>query len=290
MTASLEPQKSELVTKLVWIVGAGRGIGRTIALKLAGLGARVVLSSRSETELAETAGQIQQELHQESICIPCDVADAKQVRAVAAKIEKDFGAVDGLVCAAAVSGPIGYFEENDLDQWEHAVEINLLGSVRCVHAVAGVMKKRGSGRIALFSGGGQGSYERYSSYVAAKGAIWRLTETLGAELAPFGVFVNAIAPGAVNTRFLDDLLNAGPERVGQQTYDRALKQKASGGTSPDKAADLVEYLFSKASTGLYGKTLSALWDDYRGLDAVAASKTDLYTMKRVVTQSGGTRF
>jgi NAD(P)-dependent dehydrogenase (short-subunit alcohol dehydrogenase family) len=152
------------------------------------------------------------------------------------------------------------------------------------------MKRRGEGRIILFSGGGQGALPNFTSYVASKGAILRFTETLGAELAPHGVFVNAISPGAVNTKFLDDLLAAGPSKVGEAVYQKSLKQRQEGGVPPEKAADLALYLLSPEATGLCGKNLSAVWDNYRDMKNPAAlSQTDLYTMRRVVDERGGTR-
>jgi NAD(P)-dependent dehydrogenase (short-subunit alcohol dehydrogenase family) len=164
------------------------------------------------------------------------------------------------------------------------------GSASCAHAVAAGMKRRAGGRIIFFSGGGQGPQPRRTAYVASKGAIWRLTESLGAELAPSGVLVNAVAPGAVNTRFLDDLLAAGPSAVGQAEYENALRQKQQGGTSPDRAAALCVFLLSDRSRGLYGKVISAVWDDYASwTDLDGISRSELYAVRRVTRPDGGTR-
>ncbi|HRK01875.1 MAG TPA: SDR family oxidoreductase, partial [Oligoflexia bacterium] len=131
----------------------------------------------------------------------------------------------------------------------------------------------------------------FSAYTASKGGVWRLTETVAAELAPFGIFVNAIAPGNVNTKFLDDLLAAGPANVGKDLYERSIEQKSKGGNSPFKAADLSSYLISDASVGLYGKIISALWDDYRKFENLEAmSKSDIFTVKRIITSTGSTRW
>src|SRR5204862_997534 len=123
------------------------------------------------------------------------------------------------------------FDESPFEEWERAIRVNLLGAALCVRAVLPGMKRRRAGRVVLFSGGGQGPLPRRTAYAASKGAIWRLTESLGAELAPFGIYVNAIAPGAVNTRFLADLLQAGPERAGPAAHEEARKQQEAGGAS-----------------------------------------------------------
>jgi NAD(P)-dependent dehydrogenase (short-subunit alcohol dehydrogenase family) len=123
----------------------------------------------------------------------------------------------------------------------------------------------------------------FSSYVTSKGGIWRLTETLGHELAPENIFINALAPGAVNTKLLDELLAAGPEKVGKGVFEKSVQQKENGGESPEKAAKLVHYLMSEKSKGLYGKILSAVWDDFENFtDLEKLSKSDIYCVRRVV--------
>ena len=113
---------------------------------------------------------------------------------------------------------------------------------------------------------------------------------MGAELATKKIFVNAIAPGAVNTKLLDDLLTAGPEKVGKEFFEKSLAQKEQGGTSPEKAAELALYLLSEKSKGLYGKTLSAVWDPYQDFkDLEKMSTTDIYQVRRVVEADGSTR-
>ena len=117
----------------------------------------------------------------------------------------------------------------------------------------------------------------------------RLTETVAAELKELDISVNAIAPGAVNTKILDDLISAGPERAGTATYEAALKQKAEGGVSPEKAAALAVWLASDASRGLTGKVLSAVWDEYEKFPERMhdISGTDVYTMRRVRPKDRG---
>jgi len=182
---------------------------------------------------------------------------------------------------------VGPFEELSIDAWEATIQVNLFGTARVAHAVIPAMKRRGGGRIVFMSGGGQGPLPRRTAYVTGKGAIWRLTESLGAELAPAKIYVNAIAPGAVNTVILDDILRAGPEKL---EYADAVKQRETGGTPPAKAAELAAFLLSERSAGLSGKILSAVWDDYAGwTDLEGISRSDLYTMRRVTRPDGGTR-
>jgi NAD(P)-dependent dehydrogenase (short-subunit alcohol dehydrogenase family) len=280
----------ELRGKAILVTGGSRGIGRTIALACAREGALVAVCGRSTRELEETAELLRQQSPFGSLTVEADVGNAADVGRCVELTQSELGPIYGLVCAAGVLGPIASFEETAFEDWERTIRINLVGSARCAHAVAAAMKRRGDGRIVFFSGGGQGPCPGRSAYAASKGAIWRLTESLGAELGPAGVQVNAIAPGAVNTRLLDDLLAAGPAAVGQAEYERALKRKADGGTPADKAGALCVFLLSSRSRGLYGKIISAVWDDYASwTDLDEMSRSDLYTVRRVTRSDGWTR-
>lgn len=203
------------------------------------------------------------------------------------KKASEFGSIYGLVCAAAIYGTIGKFKDVSFEEWEKALTINTNGTARSIHAALPYMKK--DSRIILFSGGGQGSISNFSAYTTSKGAIWRLTETLGEELAKDGIYLNAIAPGLVNTQFLEDLLAAGPEKVGKELYEKSLSQKKNGGQGPEKAASLTLYLLSEKSRGLAGKTISAIWDPISEFSTEDLMKDEIYTFRRIVDHSGNTR-
>ena len=145
------------------------------------------------------------------------------------------------------------------------------------------MRRRGGGKIVNISGGGATSPRPdFSSYAAAKCALVRLTETLAEELKEDRIDVNAVAPGAMNTRMLDELLSAGPDAAPREFAD-ALKRKREGGTPPDKAAGLVAMLASSLSDGITGKLISAVWDDWEQLPQrrEELKKSELYTLRRV---------
>ena len=155
------------------------------------------------------------------------------------------------------------------------------------------MKKKGGGKIVNLSGGGATNpLPRLSAYAASKAAVVRLTETLAEELREFSIAVNAIAPGALNTRFLDEVLRAGPELVGSGFYDKALKQRETGGAPLDRGVALCVYLASTASDGITGKLISALWDPWEKLSDHRAelASSDIYTLRRIVPEDRGNKF
>jgi NAD(P)-dependent dehydrogenase (short-subunit alcohol dehydrogenase family) len=130
---------------------------------------------------------------------------------------------------------------------------------------------------------------RLSAYAASKAAVVRFAETLAEELREDRVDVNAIAPGALDTRLLDEVLEAGPELVGRDFHERMLQQKQTGGTPLERGAALAVFLASHASDGITGKLISAPWDVWEDLptrrDELAGS--DVYTLRRIVPADRG---
>jgi 3-oxoacyl-[acyl-carrier protein] reductase len=181
----------------------------------------------------------------------------------------------------------------DWDEWKRAMEINLYGVLLPCRALIPHLKAQGRGKIINLSGGGATSpMPNISAYAASKAAVVRLTETLAGELAAHHIDVNAVAPGALNTRLLEEVLQAGPESVGEAFYKKAIKQKETGGTSPDLAAKLCAYLASSESDGITGKLISAQWDPWKDLAAhrEALAKSDIYTLRRIVPEDRGQKW
>jgi NAD(P)-dependent dehydrogenase (short-subunit alcohol dehydrogenase family) len=192
------------------------------------------------------------------------------------------GQVDCLINAAGVQSPIGAFVDNDPLDWEHTIQVNLLGPVRLIHAVLPGMVAKRRGKIINFSGGGATAPRpNFSAYAASKAALVRFTETLAWELKPHNIQVNAVAPGAVNTKMLDEVLAAG-EQAGAE-YRQALERTKAGGTPVELICGLVSFLTSSASGCLTGKLISAPhdpWRDWAG-KAEELNATPLYTVRRL---------
>ena len=194
---------------------------------------------------------------------------------------------------AGIYGPKGPSEEVGWDEWRRCIEINLYGTfLPCRHAI-NRFKKSGYGKIINLSGGGATNpLPNISAYAAAKAAVVRLTETLAEELRAFHVDVNAVAPGALNTRLLDEVLQAGPEKVGVDFHARALKQSKEGGVPLELGAALCVYLASAESDGVTGKLLSAKWDPWATLHTRRdeLDSSDIYTLRRIVPEDRGKKW
>ena len=257
----------KLQDKVAIVTGGGRGIGEAIALTFAREGARLTIASRTQSELDQVAARIQ-ELGGQVQAIPTDVSDRDNVTRLIETTLTAYGQIDILVNAAGVYGPIGPVWDVDIDEWFRAMQINLFGTFMCCHAVLPHMIERRQGKIVNFSGGGATSpLPRFTAYGVSKTAIVRLTETLAEEIKEFNIQVNAVAPGAVNTRLQDDVLAAG-ERAGDLLARiRRLRESGEGGVPRELPAELVVFLASEDSNGLTGKLIAAPHDGWQSWDA-----------------------
>lgn len=241
-----------------------------------------MLAARSLDELKKAKSNLSKISPNVEISVT-DVANPAEVKKLINETLKVLGNIDILVNAAGIYGPIGPSHEVDHSEWKKTYEINLFGTFNVYQNVVPVMKKNG-GKIINFSGGGDGPLPNFSAYNSSKAAITRLTETLAEEIKKYNIDINVIAPGPVNTHFLDVALSAGEDKAGKERYQKLLEQKESGGTSPEKAAELCVFLASKDSDGLTGKYLSAVWDKWQTWDKAKIkelSKSDIFTLKRV---------
>jgi len=272
----------ELTGQSALVTGAGRGIGRAVATALAAAGADVVLVARSVKDLEETSRQVNA-LGRQALAVTADVTQRGEVDNAVSQGIHQFGKIDVLVNCAGRQGPIGPLWENDAEDWARTIEVNLMGTVYCMQAVLPGMIARRRGKIINFSGGGAaGPRPSFTSYGASKAAVVRLTETLAEELRAYNIQVNAVAPGAVNTRMLDELLAAGP-RAGEELA-AAEKRKAQGGTPAEVGAELVVFLASEAADGLTGKLINAVHDGWRTWDGGELGRlggSPWYTLRRM---------
>jgi NAD(P)-dependent dehydrogenase (short-subunit alcohol dehydrogenase family) len=277
------------------VTGASQGFGKAIAETCVQQGAHVLICARDASRLEQTRDELTAKAAagQQILAQQTDVRRPDDVRRLFEKAFSGLPSVDGLVNNAGVYGPKGLLEDVDLAEWWSAVEINLLGVVLACREVIPVFRRQRHGKIVNISGGGATApLPRISAYAASKAAVVRLTETLAEETRGAGIDVNAVAPGALNTRLLDEVLASGPERVGADFYERSVKQKRQGGTPPQEGADLCVFLLSAASDGITGRLISAVWDPWRELaeHRDELDRGDIYTLRRIVPADRGLKW
>ncbi len=295
------------------ITGGSQGLGKAIAEHFLAEGANVVICARDGGLLDKAAKELEAGLveasapkglggqtpikpglrRQKILAKPCDVSSEEQVKELIDFTLAELASLDILVNNAGVYGPMGPTESVSLSEWRRALDINLYGVLIPARAVIPLFKKAGRGKIIILSGGGATNpLPNISAYAASKAAVARLMETLAEELRPFHIDVNGIAPGALATRLVDEVLAAGPEKVGQAFYDKNKKWKAEGATPLRLGAGLAVYLASEQSDGITGKLISAQWDPWARLHEYRdeLAKSDIYCLRRIVPEDRGKKF
>ena len=273
----------KLKGKVAIITGASKGIGKCIAETFAREGCNLTIASRHFDEISAAAEELKK-YNVDVLPMKCDVSNSAEVEEMVKKTMGRFEKIDILVNNAGIYGPLGLLINNDLEFWAKTININLMGTVMCTKFVLPYMMKTRKGKIINLSGGGSGGSPTptISAYATSKVAVVRFTEVIAEEVKDYNIQVNSIAPGGVNTRLLDQVLEAA-DKLDKKFLEKVKKQKETGGTPPEKAAQLVLYLASDDSDGITGKLISAVWDNYKNfsnqLDEIKG--TQIYTLKRV---------
>lgn len=264
------------------ITGAGRGIGKRLAMGFAKDRAQVGLIARTERELDATKLEIKQS-GGEVFSARADVRNWSELSNAVHNLKRKFNShhaeINVLVTAAAIQGPIGPMAEEDPKDWHAVLETNILGVMHAIRAVLPGMIERRQGKIIVLSGGGSDAARpNFSAYATSKAAIVRLVETVAEEVRDFNVQINCFSPGGAYTSMTDEILAAG-ERAGMMEIERAEKVRVTGGVSADKQIQVAQFLASERSNHISGKLIHVA-DDMKKLEQ-ANMTADVLTLRRL---------
>jgi 3-oxoacyl-[acyl-carrier protein] reductase len=247
--------QQDLSGKIAVVTGAGRGLGTAIADVLADRGAHVIVSDRTLEPATEAAENIRGRGGSASP-IAFDVADTTQVEEAFRQLLADDGRVDILINNAGI-GDFVSFPEISSEKWDRMINIHLKGSFSCCQAVLASMKAQKYGKIVNVSSvaGKRGDFSGNAHYTAAKAGIIGLTKSLARYAAPFGINVNAIAPGLVATELTDEM---SPE-MKATTISRIPAGRLG---RPEEIARAAAFLVSDDASYIFGETLSVNGGSY----------------------------
>jgi NAD(P)-dependent dehydrogenase (short-subunit alcohol dehydrogenase family) len=255
-----------LASQVALVTGASRGLGRAMALRLAGDGCAVALAARSPELLAEVADAIGA-AGGRAVALPADVTDPAQVDALVDAAEAALGPLTLLVNNAGHGGVPGPVWAIDPERWWETFAVNLRGPFLCTRAALARMVPRGHGRIVnVSSRAGNAAIAHASAYATSKAALTRLTEIVATELRPHGLAAFAIDPGQVRTAMTETLMTSEAGRTWLPWYRDTFD--AGQDASPDDAAALVAALATGVADALSGRLLTRL-DDLAALAADA---------------------
>jgi len=280
--------QNKLHNKTAIITGGSQGIGLKIAEHFLKNGANVLICARHQDKIDAALKALKLLCNGNKVIGKTgDIANKKHCEDLIATCLETFNRLDILINNAGILGAKGATDVVDWNAWESAIEVNLKGAAFLCHLALPHMKKQSSGKIIILSGGGATkSMPFMSAYAASKAALVRFGECLSDELKPFYIDVNSVAPGAINTEILNEILNAGPELIGNEHYQKVLTQQKNGGNDIERAAKLCVFLASSESNGITGKLISAIWDPWENLlqhrDELINS--DIYTLRRITPE------
>jgi NAD(P)-dependent dehydrogenase (short-subunit alcohol dehydrogenase family) len=245
----------EIEGQVAIVTGAAQGIGRRIAERLAEDGASVVLADIQHEKAGEVAAAIRAG-GGEADATAVDVREPSQAEAMVAFAIERYGRVDLLVNDAGIDAPPGEAWTIDEDHWRRVIDTNLSGPWWCTKAVIPHMRERGSGRIIFISSGSAriGDHDISVAYNASKAGLVGLTVGLSVQLEPFGILVNAVAPGPTGTGH--------PMTERQRT--EYLEQFPLGLGGPDPIADACLYLARGSGNWISGAVLNVSGGWVRG--------------------------
>ncbi len=273
------PPNSEFFNKSVLITGAGRGIGKRLALGFSKFGARIALVGRSKAEIDLAHIEIEQ-AGGNALRIRADVTDPEQLNVAVDRVKVAFGsAPDILICAAGVTGPLDLFLQSSLKAWTEAIQINLMGVVHSCRAVLPSMTEKRNGKIIVLACEGDNlPKEGFTAYATSKTATVRFVECLAAEVIHHNIQVNCFDPGFAYTNMTDEIIQA-DTKLDPQIVGEAIETRRTGGVSPATQMEYAAFLASESSNHISGK-LVHVTDDWKKMKN-ATFRADALTLRRV---------
>lgn len=287
------------------ITGASQGLGRFLAERFWAKGYNLILVSKNINALDQLAQEFltsspanasYNAVRQQISVHACDLASRGAVDELIKTLIASFSSLDVLINNAAIQGPLGRSAdiwESNPEAWRETIQVDLLAPIEIASRLVPLLanhKSMGKGSIINLSGGGAtGPRANFSAYATSKAGLVRFSETLAEEVKGMGIRVNCIAPGAMKTAMIEEVLEKGQAFAGAKEFEIAKKIMTGGGASMERVAELALFLAGEESLGVTGRLISAIWDNWSGLpeNVTTLVSSDLFTLRRIAGRDRG---
>ena len=300
------------------ITGASQGLGNCLARSFWANGYNLILVSRQKDLLEKFSTELLSESlngnhtngcsKQEISVYSCDFTCTSDIDIFIKRLYQNHASINVLINNAAIQGPIGKSSdiwEIDSESYREVVQVNLLAPIeitsRLIQLLANSLKNSNSvsslesvglsqaSIINLSGGGATAPRANFSGYATSKAGLVRFSETLAEEVRGLGIRVNCIAPGAMKTAMMQEVLDKGVQFAGAAEFVTAQKIMSEEGASMERVAELALYLASPDSIGITGKLISAMWDNWRALSGHTEDikASDIFTLRRIAGRDRG---
>lgn len=271
------------------IAGATGFLGGLLAHHYVNLGTDLILIGKDEVKLRNLKRKLGL-ISKSNVTTICLNFETNYISELSTKIENFTDKIDFFISTIGSQHPISPILLSEDHDWSGSIQTNLILPVSLAKYFAGVFYRNGQGSIILTSGGGAtNGRANFSAYASAKAGLVRFVETFAAELVEFNVRINAIAPGVMPSKMMDEIAGSFAWCAGKDEVEKAQEVLDNEAWDPVQILSLCDFLVSEKSKGISGKLISADWDNWREwphhIHELSAS--DLYTLRRITGRDRG---
>jgi short-subunit dehydrogenase len=277
----------DFLGKNILVTGGSEGLGLSLCKRIVRNGGNIVFCARTKKNIVKIEKELNQNLYENQKIkgLVVDISKPDEVNDMYLQTKLEYPYFDVLINNAGIIGEFGKFLDVNFFEWQKTFQVNFFSSAFIIYRFLPDMLARKKGKIIQLSGGGATSTLRgMSAYSASKTAVVRLIENLSVEYKETGIAFNCVAPGLIRSRLLKQMINAGPDIIGQNLFEKSTQKNTESSDSTLLACELIQFLISDKSDGISGKLISAEWDNWQNwpnhIDAL--SNSDIYTLRRVV--------
>jgi short-subunit dehydrogenase len=268
----------------VIITGANGSLGKYLSLFFLSKGYELLLISKNKTALNSFQKKYKKQYNNKIITLSSDFNNEKSVLKLCKDLKKKLNYPILLINNAAIHGPVGPFNQNDLKQWQKVFNINFFSHIKIIKTTLNVMVKNKNGTIVSLAGGGAVSpRENFNAYSSSKTALVRFSENLSLEFAKYNININCISPGVLRSDLQKEIIQNYSNLLKNNELKKLKISQKQHNVNLLKVSKFISFLISKKGKKITGKIISSKWDNFNYIsDNSNKIHNDMFTLRRIV--------